>query len=225
MLFWYRFNEGSGAIASDSSGNNLTAALIASPTWVNSSYAGTAGSSLLFNGSSQYISLPAVTLPVGVSGFTISAWVKISTSNYFPIVMDHNLEFLLAIGGDGNPCQVSAYEPTTDGYYDGVQNLCDSKWHNITFTVGNDKGTTAGTIYIDGKRDVRTLAGATFNPAPSSPYILNPLYIGRDDGNGYATGYANGSIDDVMAFSSILSVAQIERMYAEGIALHMAAEK
>ena len=69
LVGWWRFNEGSGSVAADSSGHGLDAS-IEGPVWVE----GQSGSALEFNSTDSMVRIPAFTTgPVQ----TIVAWIKI----------------------------------------------------------------------------------------------------------------------------------------------------
>src|SRR5262249_42624049 len=65
----YNFDEGSGSVAADDSGNGNTATLSGGATWV----AGHSGDALSFDGSSGYSTAPSVPY---VANWTVSAWVR-----------------------------------------------------------------------------------------------------------------------------------------------------
>ena len=66
----YAFNEGSGATASDASGNNNTAT-ISNPSWA----AGKTGSAVAFNGFNTALSIADTNGSLDVSALTVEAWI------------------------------------------------------------------------------------------------------------------------------------------------------
>jgi glucuronoarabinoxylan endo-1,4-beta-xylanase len=68
---WLKFDESSGATASDSTGNGRNGTLVNSPAWV----AGKFGNAVDLNGTSQYVSLSTGVVN-GLTNLTIAAWVK-----------------------------------------------------------------------------------------------------------------------------------------------------
>ena len=66
----YAFNEGSGATASDASGNNNTAT-ISNPSWA----AGKTGSAVAFNGFNTAVSIADTNGSLDVSALTVEAWI------------------------------------------------------------------------------------------------------------------------------------------------------
>jgi hypothetical protein len=69
LVGWWKFNEGSGSVAGDSSGKGLDAS-IEGPAWIE----GQSGSALEFNGTDSLVRIPEFTTgPVQ----TVAAWIKI----------------------------------------------------------------------------------------------------------------------------------------------------
>lgn len=79
--FW-SFDEGSGTIASDSSGNDNTATLTNGPIWTS----GEIGGALSFDGIDDYVSFASQ----AQSTMSISAWVyaQATPGNVFPRIID-----------------------------------------------------------------------------------------------------------------------------------------
>ncbi len=71
LIGWWRFDEGSGTTAYDSSGNGNDGTLIGNPQWV----AGKIGGALEFNGTDSIIDIPYSPDMTPSEGTTMSAWV------------------------------------------------------------------------------------------------------------------------------------------------------
>ena len=56
LVGWWKFDEGSGTVAYDSSGNDLDGTTNGNPPWVS----GKIGGALSFNGSNQYVSCDSI---------------------------------------------------------------------------------------------------------------------------------------------------------------------
>mgnify|MGYP001619161724 CR=1 FL=1 len=76
LLGHWKFDEGSGTTAADSSGNNYTGTLTNGPTWTT----GAVGNSVTLDGTNDYVSL-GTTLDVSALPFTLSAWVNPANFN------------------------------------------------------------------------------------------------------------------------------------------------
>src|SRR5690242_11267629 len=66
----YGFEEGSGTVTADSSGNSHTAKLVNGPSWISGKF----GNALSFNGTGAYVDTAFST---SFSALTFSAWVNI----------------------------------------------------------------------------------------------------------------------------------------------------
>ena len=73
LVGWWSFNEGTGTIAGDSSGNGNTGT-INGATWVDGKY----GKALSFNGVNNYVEI-GDTLDPQLSDFTFISWIKTAT--------------------------------------------------------------------------------------------------------------------------------------------------
>ncbi|MHC4629273.1 MAG: LamG domain-containing protein, partial [Planctomycetota bacterium] len=71
LIGWWKFDEGSGTTAYDSSGNGNDGTLIGNPQWV----AGKIGGALDFNGTDSIIDIPYSPDMTPSDGTTMSAWV------------------------------------------------------------------------------------------------------------------------------------------------------
>jgi hypothetical protein len=71
MLGWWRFDEGAGAVAADSSENGLDGALAGDPDWI----VGNVGGALRFDGQTDRVELAAGTFEFQIP-VTLTAWVR-----------------------------------------------------------------------------------------------------------------------------------------------------
>jgi len=191
------FDEGSGTIAHDSSGNGNDGT-INGATWVN----GISGTALRYDGVNDYVSLPD--LDAVSAEFTIISWVKSSSSAIQTIVG----------GGDGfvekyHPSLGISYNTTHKAggcvnrwgnYSTSVTDVDDGKWHQVVFSGSNVNANTADMkIYVDGR-----LSDEINEPFPVQPWAEN-LYIGKRANE----RYFNGVIDEVEIYSRVLTPAEV----------------
>jgi hypothetical protein len=71
LVGWWRFDEGSGTVAYDSSGNDHDGTIYGSPSWVS----GVGGSALEFDGTDDYVGTGESLLD-NMSEFTLACWVR-----------------------------------------------------------------------------------------------------------------------------------------------------
>jgi hypothetical protein len=86
LVGYWKFDEGSGTVAYDSSGNNKTGTIVNAPTWV----AGKLGSALDFNGIDSYVKIPD-NLIRNTDPITVS--VSFNTSSEGIIIGCRNTEY------------------------------------------------------------------------------------------------------------------------------------
>jgi hypothetical protein len=205
LLVRLRFDESTGAVAADSSGNGWNATLVNTPTWTPGPF----GNALsLASASSQHATLSAGVVS-GVNDFTISAWVKIASFSTYSRIFDFgtgttNYLFLTPqyTGTAPNAAKLRFAIRTPSV---GEQQLTSSTalaagtWAHVAITL---TGST-GRMYLNGAL-VATNAAMTLKPASLGVTTLN--YLGRSQ---FADPYLNGSLDDFRIYSRALSAAEI----------------
>ena len=197
---WWKFDEGSGTTALDSSGNSNNGTLTNSPLYVTGKIGPYA---LIFSPASSYVSTGAVS-GLTLTSFTFAAWINVTAypvfSAYAAIV--HN-----DIGGS----PTGIYEESTSGFVvvagggTGVakwlipaSSVPIGGWHHIVATYD---GTTYA-MYLDG-----VAAGSTYVDSNYSDGAV-PYAIGRGNAS-----YFNGSIDDVRIYNRALSSSDVTQLY------------
>jgi len=204
LISHWAFDENSGTTAIDSSGNNINGTLKNGPIW----NAGIKGNCIKFDGIDDRVECgPNTTLEMGTGDFSVSAWVKMGTSqSSYPTV--------LSKGGTSN---------TNAGYWfylsgqkikftfgDGTQrmstssnsiNVLDNNWHHLAVSVDRDGNTV---FYFDGI-NAGTYDVSSFN-GKDITNSSRALIIGTTGGS---TSMLNGYIDDVKMFNKALSQTEI----------------
>ena len=71
LVGWWKFDEGSGTVAYDSSGNGNNGNLTNGPTWTT----GKIGGALSFDGENDYVDVPSIQ-SVNGGGVTFAVWIK-----------------------------------------------------------------------------------------------------------------------------------------------------
>jgi hypothetical protein len=205
LVALYRFDETSGAAASDSSGNGHTA------TMTGATFAsGLQGNSATMNGSGQYVSLPQG-LVQGLTAFSVSAWVKLSASPVWSRIFDFGtstttyafmtanssattLRFAITTGGSTMEQQMNA------------QPLPTLTWQHVAITA---TGTT-GTLYVGGAQVAQNIA---MTLSFASLGATTQTWLGRSE---YATDpYLNGQLDNVRIYSRALTAAEVLQLFQQ----------
>ena len=210
---YWKFDEGSGTTAADSSGNGNTGTLVGSPSWVSGKY----GDALDF-GSDQYVKVPYTSISPAIAGtgqMTGTAWVYANSAPSWGTIMKSwpgdsgNDQFHL--GFDATSGQISLdieqSNGTVIGPIEDPTPLSLSTWHLIAFSAD---GSTA-TLYVDGT----SVASASYD----GTLHAGGNYIGigaklSDTGSPDPStpGYFDGIIDDVHIFDRGLSSDEIAAM-------------
>jgi PA14 domain/Concanavalin A-like lectin/glucanases superfamily len=200
LVGWWRFNDGSGTVAIDSSGNDHHGVLVDNPVWVS----GVFGGALQFAGG-NHVAVPGYDGILGTQSRTSAAWVNVTKTNasiitWGPagggtkwVMRTHNGPAVLRLEcGQGNTW--------------GTTDLADGQWHHVAAVLDND-GTpdiSEVKLYVDGKLD--PIAGGKAQAINTSSGT--ELQIAYDLNN---TGRVfDGMMDDVRIYNRALSESEIQ---------------
>jgi Concanavalin A-like lectin/glucanases superfamily/NHL repeat len=225
---YWKFDEGSGTIANDSSGNN-NPGTIAGATWTTRRVN---DSALSFNGTTNYVSMGSPTvLKFGISSFTVISWFKTSnttglnrmvsmgdygwTTGYFTSVGPYPSGCTGCVGGGlGGGTQATSLVLYTTSSFN------DNNWHQAAMVI--DQTANTAQIYVDGVAQTLTTQTGTCGTASgtsvniASCTNLSATSSGTFDVGSYSgtQEFFNGSLDEVRAYDSALSSAQIANQYS-----------
>src|SRR4029077_3673769 len=209
VAYW-KFDEGSGTSASDSSGNGYAGTLVNSPTWT----IGKINGALNFDGS-NYVSGSGPNIANGP--FSISAWVKTSypgsDEQYFSIGSNGAADQAIHLRITSNmSVRFGMWTDDLDTTLTDITN----RWTNLVVTLDSSK---LQSVYQDGVLKATRTA--------------NSFYIGDTSWNigRWIAGavidvgdYFNGSIDDVRIYNRSLSGTEIQTLYQQDSALASASK-
>jgi hypothetical protein len=199
------FDEGSGKIAKDSSGNGNDGTL-EGPNWVDGKF----GKALIFNGASDYVDTgnDPITDTVKTNILSISAWIKktAKTSKMLVAIRRSPGGYILGVGilGTATANQIKMTKFGVVDIYLGDFPQ-DTDWHHLV-GVWNEKGQT---VYVDGAFNGNSADVANFSSASTGK-----LLIGGDTGD---QGFADGTIDDVGIFNVALTENDVNDIYKKGL--------
>ncbi|HET9656093.1 MAG TPA: family 43 glycosylhydrolase [Kineosporiaceae bacterium] len=228
LVLQYRFDEGGGTVARDSSGHGNNGSYVGSPTFGTGVKGGdvqlAGGASTTAN--PQYVTIPNGVLK-GVNDITVSSWVKLNA----PLNVN---EWLFGLGPDNttylfvspvyNSGQVLRSGITTSTWSgefsaQAATGPAPGTWAHVAVTLDSTTGTE--TLYLNGNVVART-TGVTVRPSdlydatkPYSGYIGRSLY-GADP-------YLGGAIDDFRIYDQALSEAEVVRLSGNTGAIRTAA--
>jgi len=213
LVGYWKFDEGSGTTAVDSSGNNNNGTLIDNPDWVD----GKIGKALEFNGSTNYVEINDSDSLDGFDAITIEAWVKPILGQRGAVVSrylyDYNIPinervYELTVEQGGTIGFALSSDGSSATWLESSNTLQDNEWNHIAAV--SDGNTMR--IYINGEQDPNTKA------APASLHSSSyNLQIGAwEYSPNQRDTYFNGVIDEVKIYNRALSAEEIKADYEAG---------
>jgi hypothetical protein len=189
LVAWWRFNEGSGTVAIDSSGNGYNGT-INGATYV----AGNFGQALNFAGNA-YVEIDNIPLPFSTP-YSVSVWVNPSAyANMFLFGRENDVNWYVEFGSGG-----TINDFATGPGLDWNPNVpyVTGQWQYFVFVFDG----TNKTVYANG-----ALAASTTQTSTAG----TGMYVGRY--GGYTSGEFQGVVDNVQIYSRALSATEIAANY------------
>jgi hypothetical protein len=204
LVGWWRFDEGSGTIASDSSGNGNTGTLQGSPlpSWV----AGRYGDALQFNGANSVdCGNKAMLQPSPLSVF---AWVKVSADGAWNTIVgckNGNFGYAIMQSATGNSYRFDVFLGNSSAHFTqfDIATVPPNTWAFIGFTYD---GTTLN-CYYNGIL-TQTASPSYLNDAEGS--LSGFGSIAYDSTHLTISSNSNGYVDEVSISNRALSAAEIQ---------------
>ncbi len=211
LVGYWDFNETSGTIAYDKSGNGYNGTLTNGPVSTTTAYG---ERNLYFDGINDFISTPAFSIPNNSGIISISAWINCTSQSYFQTIFadyvsslaeahlyfsrhqqaSNSLSFRYGTGSDFNYIYSGG-----NNYFTGY----DNQW--VFITVVSDYNLKNIKYYRNGVLFSNNTASSTM----LFPNILRAKTIG-----GWSSANAiNGYLDNFRLYSRSLSVEEIQTIY------------
>ncbi len=189
LIGWWKFDEGAGTTAKDSSGLGNDGTISGGATWIAGKFAGA-----LQLGNSSWVAINGVVNDITSTDITLSVWIKTTQSNEGEV-------FAANDSGSGHPLMfgvtggtVFVYDGSTRPFGSAINN---NTWHMITYV----RSGTAGTIYVDGVQIATYTAGYSFSSVAR-------WSIGQEwDSN--PSDFYTGAVDDARMYNRPLTVGEI----------------
>ena len=211
LVAHWKFDDGSGNIAADSSGNAHNGTLLGDTGWVD----GILDGALAFDGDGDYVDIGKSPDFDIENQITVSAWIKVNA-------FDRNWQAIVAKGDRAWRLQRNVGEstlefacsglvvPGTDwGQIFGTTDVNDGHWHHVAGVYDEEKIY----LYIDGSLDASA-------EAPGNIRVNNePVYIGENSQT--PNRFWNGLIDDVRIYSYALSAEEISEIAQNALLLSL----
>jgi Concanavalin A-like lectin/glucanases superfamily len=217
---YWTFDETSGGLVHDSSGNGFNGTVVNYPGGQGNWTPGLFGGSLLFGGPTthEYVSVPNFTMPT--ASMTLTAWVWANATpnwatiaanwngawgafNYATFGSTPNMSLYVADGG--SPPNIVNVD-----YGVSSTSLSLNQWHFLAFTA--DSQTHTATFMQDG------VVTGSFNYSGELLASSSQLNIGDDPSDtSPGQGNWNGKIDDLAIWSRALSSQDLASIYSAGL--------
>jgi glucose/arabinose dehydrogenase len=203
----WAFDEGSGSVASDRSGNGRTGTLTYGPTWAPASGC-RIGGCLAFDGADDYVKVPDAAGLKLTGDLTVSAWIKPLTLGTKQSVVSKRYEFELGPIGVSAPFGLgwSHKEPSGTAVSGPLTSETQAgQWQHVVLVRD------AATREITGYRNGAVALRSSYPRAPdTSTYNVA---IGRHASGGQ---HFKGSIDEVRLYNRALSSSEVGALYGAG---------
>ena len=211
LICHLRFDEGSGEIAKDSSGNNNNGKIIGGATYIKEKY----GFALSFDGVDDYIDCgrkPSLDDPKAV---TLEAWIYPKATGYGHIICRYE-QYVLRLNGTGIYASVfvNGYRSCkTVGSLIGT-----NKWYHVAMTYDTSSSTRKIRIFVNGE-EPKYETQPTIGPGDINTGTGVPMQIGRAPWSG-GVQYFKGLLDEIKVYKRALAEEEIkahaqERKYTE----------
>ena len=205
MVAYWRMDEGTGSNIYDTATGGSVAdngTTSGSPTWLTSS-SSHSGNALSLNGASQYVTVNnSSDLNITGSHITLAVWAKSGSTNW-----NSNDSFISSgsykFGGLSGAPDIE-FQLNLGGTWNAAEFINTSGVTGWDFYVATYDGSTMS-IYRDGS------LVATQSATGSISSFSGTVYLGQ---NG-ASGYLNGSLDEVQIYNARLNDAAIASLYGE----------
>ena len=211
---------GSGTVLADMSGYNYHPTLVNGPTLAGSGLT----SSILLDGSNDYIQIASAYTHTFTAGTTVDVWVKFNASGDYGRLLDisdgagSNTVFLVAARyGTSNNMILAARSSTGQNLTSGIRTtttpISNGTIQNFTFVIGPGSTDTipadGSKIYCNSVLQTTVLDGDT---VAYIPYVVNKTaWIGRS--NFASNAYLGANIYAYKIYNRALSAAEVKQNF------------
>lgn len=203
LMGWWKFDDPSGAVATDSSKHGRRGELTSDMTFDKNSVPGRIGKALNFDGGDDLVRIAGYKGVTGTGPRTISAWVKTATPNGDIVSWgkdDFGQMWILRF--------IRGHVGVTPngGYYYMAENVHDDVWHHVAAVVRQAELPNLHddvTVYLDGK--VAEVDRIGF-------LDLWPIDTGEKQDVTIGKGF-KGSLDDLRIYARALSEQEVQTLF------------
>jgi len=195
LVAYYKFDEGSGNVAVDSTGNHM-GALTGKIQW----FGGKVKLAMYFDGATTSADMGQ--FPT-MASWSLMFWIYSDSVQDNRVVLDANAD-TFALGPRFNELSVGGVglDFGNSSYYVGA--LAMHQWHQVTVT--SDMSPATLKVYYDGALQT------TFPTNASTPSFKHFL-VGNGNENGMSGTHYQGLVDDLRVYNRALSAADVALVY------------
>ena len=209
LIAYLKMDEGSGTVATDSSGNGNAGTLMNGAGWT----AGHSGQAVALDGVSGYVRIPHA---AGLDAYplTVAVWFKSTTTTGWRALVNKYLAgsmngYQVFFSG-GNLC-AWYFRDSSNYIFDGTgcplstAGTNDGLWHQAVFVVD----ATGGRLYVDGAQK----ASRAWTGVAAAPTTTQDVQLGHYPGGAEATAYVPGALDEVQVYNRALTAAEVLALF------------
>jgi hypothetical protein len=210
---WWKFDEGSGTIAHDSSGNGFDAAFYGNPQWVP----GLQGSAVELLDYDQAGDIPSSVDDSFQNAFTITAWVYwYGPSGYHPLCYLFDARgpeipcasgFMVYVRTDGRFSFLLKVPPGLGLDYASLSSIPLNTWTHVAAVFNH--ATQTVTLYVNGIEDNVMSSTTLYYETSLNPAIGNNLW-------GSPPVPFNGVVDELRLYEWALTADDVHQLYCLG---------
>lgn len=200
----YGFNEGTGTVLGDNSGNNLNG-ILNGPTWSTS---GKYGSALSFDGTNDLVNIADASLLDLTRNMTLEAWIyPTNLTSYKTVLCKENgsNNFIYTLAANNNATNTTSQRPDArmaNGTYvvtaTGTTKLSTNTWTHLAATYDG----SIFRFYVNGVQVATTSINGQMGVSSGMLRIGGTTTLGNQ--------YFAGLIDEVRIYSRALSASEIQ---------------
>jgi hypothetical protein len=207
LVGWWKFDDGSGNVALDSTDYWNDGILNGDPKWIT----GKVGGALDFDGEDDYVDLPIGSLISSLKNCTFATWVNWASGDPWQRIFDFgsgesSYMFLTPSNGNTNTAR---FAMTVFGNWDEDQinapAALPTGWHHVAVVI--DEADKTHTMYLDG---AFFAANTAIRYTPSSLGTTTQNWLGRSQFA--ADVYYSGSLDDFRIYNRTLTLDEIDSL-------------
>ena len=206
LVGYWNFDEGSGTVAKDGSGNGNDGTLTNSPTRIINGDGMRSGAMTFNDALYQGVITPSSTITKPASAVSLALWIRAGATSgtYDVVAAETNYNTLTqGYGMYFSANRLYFYTVTHNGSIPNVSYADTANWH---YVVGTYDGGVMN-LYLDGALASSYARTGAMEYLNSAGFMMGASYTAQ------TIYYYNGSMDDVRIYNRALSAAEVSALY------------